>query len=252
MIAQSTHYSLSPSSSRRLLAGRLCGPVGEWWWWRLLRILLEIELEEPEFAAPSRGHARSAPNSAMRVLPASWSAKLTTSNSTEDPPPPSAAAVYLNIYDISPLNHYLYWFGLGIFHSGIEGKPTIPYSPALGFLLHTYIHACLLFIINMQKVAAVVVMLSYGRRMLLLIRGSSSSLGVRYDTYLPIVSCKKDEDLTLHFIWQCMAWSMALELTNTQPAESSKSNPKAALASSSGAPCVSVRLTCPVPKSALA
>jgi len=30
--------------------------------------------------------------------------------------------VYLNIYDISPLNHYLYWFGLGIFHSGIEGN----------------------------------------------------------------------------------------------------------------------------------
>nr|CAB3497347.1 unnamed protein product [Digitaria exilis]CAB3502316.1 unnamed protein product [Digitaria exilis] len=62
----------------------------------------------------------------MRVLPASWSssssAKLTTSNSTDDPPPPSAAPVYLNIYDISPLNHYLYWFGLGIFHSGIEGS----------------------------------------------------------------------------------------------------------------------------------
>lgn len=29
--------------------------------------------------------------------------------------------IYLNIYDISPVNNYLYCFGLGIFHSGIEG-----------------------------------------------------------------------------------------------------------------------------------
>lgn len=28
--------------------------------------------------------------------------------------------VYLNIYDLTPVNNYLYWFGLGIFHSGIE------------------------------------------------------------------------------------------------------------------------------------
>ncbi|KAJ3681817.1 hypothetical protein LUZ60_014390 [Juncus effusus] len=28
--------------------------------------------------------------------------------------------LYLNVYDISPINKYLYWFGLGIFHSGIE------------------------------------------------------------------------------------------------------------------------------------
>lgn len=29
--------------------------------------------------------------------------------------------IYLNIYDLTPFNNYLYWFGLGIFHSGIEG-----------------------------------------------------------------------------------------------------------------------------------
>ncbi|CAH8277964.1 unnamed protein product [Arabidopsis lyrata] len=28
--------------------------------------------------------------------------------------------VYLNVYDLTPVNNYLYWFGLGIFHSGIE------------------------------------------------------------------------------------------------------------------------------------
>lgn len=29
--------------------------------------------------------------------------------------------LYLNVYDLSPINNYLYWFGFGIFHSGIEG-----------------------------------------------------------------------------------------------------------------------------------
>ncbi|KAH7366208.1 hypothetical protein KP509_18G067800 [Ceratopteris richardii] len=29
-------------------------------------------------------------------------------------------AIYLNIYDLTTLNNYLYWFGLGIFHSAIE------------------------------------------------------------------------------------------------------------------------------------
>lgn len=31
------------------------------------------------------------------------------------------ALLYLNVYDLTPLNNYLYWIGLGIFHSGIEG-----------------------------------------------------------------------------------------------------------------------------------
>lgn len=30
------------------------------------------------------------------------------------------AFLYLNVYDLTPINNYLYWFGLGIFHSGIE------------------------------------------------------------------------------------------------------------------------------------
>ncbi|KAJ6832252.1 deSI-like protein [Iris pallida] len=31
-----------------------------------------------------------------------------------------AAHVFLNVYDVTPVNNYLYWFGLGVFHSGIE------------------------------------------------------------------------------------------------------------------------------------
>lgn len=29
--------------------------------------------------------------------------------------------LFLNVYDLTPANNYLYWFGLGFYHSGIEG-----------------------------------------------------------------------------------------------------------------------------------
>lgn len=29
--------------------------------------------------------------------------------------------VYLNVYDLTPMNGYAYWFGLGIYHSGVQG-----------------------------------------------------------------------------------------------------------------------------------
>lgn len=34
---------------------------------------------------------------------------------------PNDTPVYLNVYDLTPMNGYIYWAGLGIFHSGIEG-----------------------------------------------------------------------------------------------------------------------------------
>jgi hypothetical protein len=30
--------------------------------------------------------------------------------------------VVLNVYDLTPINNYLHWCGLGIFHSAVEGK----------------------------------------------------------------------------------------------------------------------------------
>lgn len=33
---------------------------------------------------------------------------------------PGHAPVYLNVYDLTPMNGYVYWAGLGIFHSGVE------------------------------------------------------------------------------------------------------------------------------------
>jgi len=34
----------------------------------------------------------------------------------------SSSIVVLNVYDLTPINDYMYWFGFGIFHSGIEGN----------------------------------------------------------------------------------------------------------------------------------
>ncbi|GKV03191.1 hypothetical protein SLEP1_g15541 [Rubroshorea leprosula] len=31
-----------------------------------------------------------------------------------------AVPVYLNVYDLTPINGYAYWFGLGIYHSGVQ------------------------------------------------------------------------------------------------------------------------------------
>jgi deubiquitinase DESI2 len=30
--------------------------------------------------------------------------------------------VVLNVYDLTPINNYLHWCGLGIFHSAVEGE----------------------------------------------------------------------------------------------------------------------------------
>jgi len=43
--------------------------------------------------------------------------------------------VRLNVYDLTPVNNYVYWFGFGIFHSGIEGLSLFP----LTFLTSFYV-----------------------------------------------------------------------------------------------------------------
>lgn len=32
-----------------------------------------------------------------------------------------SAAVYLNVYDLTAINGYAYWLGLGVYHSGVQG-----------------------------------------------------------------------------------------------------------------------------------
>ncbi|KAL6911922.1 hypothetical protein ACP4OV_000727 [Aristida adscensionis] len=36
----------------------------------------------------------------------------------------AATPVLLNVYDLTPANNYFYWFGFGVFHSGIEVHGT--------------------------------------------------------------------------------------------------------------------------------
>ncbi|XP_051115022.1 deSI-like protein At4g17486 isoform X2 [Andrographis paniculata] len=67
----------------------------------------------------------------MQLFPISSS---TDSTPTEDSnPEKSTALLYLNIYDLTSINNYLYWFGVGIFHSGIEA-----HGEEYGFGAHDY------------------------------------------------------------------------------------------------------------------
>ncbi|XP_042029301.1 deSI-like protein At4g17486 [Salvia splendens] len=45
----------------------------------------------------------------------------------------SLAPLYLNVYDLTPINNYLYWVGCGVFHSGIEA-----HGLEYGFGAHEY------------------------------------------------------------------------------------------------------------------
>ncbi|MCD7453526.1 hypothetical protein HAX54_021261 [Datura stramonium] len=51
----------------------------------------------------------------MRLLRSSSSSSKEQYNGEKN-----RAFLYLNVYDLTPANNYLYWAGLGVFHSGIE------------------------------------------------------------------------------------------------------------------------------------
>lgn len=58
----------------------------------------------------------------MRLFPLSSSPSSSSSVEKEQSDrKKTRALLYLNVYDLTPVNNYLYWFGFGIFHSGIEG-----------------------------------------------------------------------------------------------------------------------------------
>ncbi|XP_062146722.1 deSI-like protein At4g17486 isoform X1 [Alnus glutinosa] len=56
----------------------------------------------------------------MRLFPLSSSSSSSMDNEQRDGVQKSRALLYLNVYDLTPVNNYLYWFGLGVFHSGVE------------------------------------------------------------------------------------------------------------------------------------
>lgn len=49
----------------------------------------------------------------MRLFPMNSSKEVRNGGSDH-------ALLYLNVYDLTPVNNYLYWLGFGIFHTGIE------------------------------------------------------------------------------------------------------------------------------------
>ncbi|KAJ4712686.1 DeSI-like protein [Melia azedarach] len=66
----------------------------------------------------------------MRLFSSSSSFSLTKEQNSGGS---NRALLYLNVYDLTPVNNYLYWFGLGIFHSGIEA-----HGLEYGFGAHEY------------------------------------------------------------------------------------------------------------------
>lgn len=64
----------------------------------------------------------------MRFSLGSWSGRKEQADGEKE-----RTLLYLNVYDLTPVNDYLYWFGLGIFHSGIE-----VHGMEYGFGAHEY------------------------------------------------------------------------------------------------------------------
>ncbi|KAJ4825980.1 hypothetical protein Tsubulata_050388 [Turnera subulata] len=70
----------------------------------------------------------------MRLFPLNSSSSSSTSEEKEQSREGNnCVMLYLNVYDLTPVNHYLYWVGLGIFHSGIE-----VHGMEYGFGAHEY------------------------------------------------------------------------------------------------------------------
>ncbi|XP_075488466.1 deSI-like protein At4g17486 [Primulina tabacum] len=67
----------------------------------------------------------------MRLIPVSSSSDSSPEELSNGEK--SRSMLYLNVYDLTPINNYLYWFGLGIFHSGIEA-----HEMEYGFGAHEY------------------------------------------------------------------------------------------------------------------
>ncbi|CAH1438904.1 unnamed protein product [Lactuca virosa] len=65
----------------------------------------------------------------MRLFPMNSSRELRNGGSDH-------ALLYLNVYDLTPVNNYLYWLGFGIFHSGIEVSSDLAKQKPHHVVLH--------------------------------------------------------------------------------------------------------------------
>ncbi|KAL4335863.1 hypothetical protein GQ457_07G010790 [Hibiscus cannabinus] len=64
----------------------------------------------------------------MRLFPSDSSVRKGQSNGGNN-----RALLYLNVYDLTPINNFIYWLGLGVFHSGIQ-----VHGMEYGFGVHKY------------------------------------------------------------------------------------------------------------------
>lgn len=75
--------------------------------------------------------------------------------------------VVLNVYDLTPLNNYLYWLGFGIFHSGIEGSLFISFFHHHLFFFFLFFHSPFLnincFSLSISHSITLIISLSHER-----------------------------------------------------------------------------------------
>lgn len=81
-----------------------------------------IGVEDDELMSLEGGGNLVKKNKKMRLFPLSSSSSSSMDNEQRDGVQKTRSLMYLNVYDLTPVNNYLYWFGLGVFHSGVEGN----------------------------------------------------------------------------------------------------------------------------------
>lgn len=84
-----------------------------WWWWDEIGILDFFSLF---ILICFRDWGK-----AETMIPPSFLSDSTTTREEQSNGERCLANLFLNVYDLTSVNKYLYWFGLGIYHSGIEG-----------------------------------------------------------------------------------------------------------------------------------
>ncbi|KAL3700550.1 hypothetical protein R1sor_018572 [Riccia sorocarpa] len=85
--------------------------------WRRKRLGSLVDTLKKSGSMGANGSAGSGSDGKTTITASTTSS---SSSSTTSSSWSTRVPIYLNVYDLTPMNGYIYWFGLGIFHSGIE------------------------------------------------------------------------------------------------------------------------------------